>query len=48
MARDEAEVREVLDAVWDNSGVADSVLEKISEKNKDIYDFEKMLESSGK
>jgi hypothetical protein len=44
VASDEADVREILDAVWENSGVANTILEKVSEKNKDIYEFEKMLE----
>jgi hypothetical protein len=44
IARDEREVREVLEAVWENPGKSEEILAKVAEKNRDVYDFEKMLE----
>jgi DNA-binding MarR family transcriptional regulator len=43
-AKDEKEVREVLEAIWENPNESGEILSKSAEKNKDIYDFEKMLE----
>jgi hypothetical protein len=42
--KDDKEVREVLETVWDNPEEAKKILTKIAEKNKEVYDFEKMLE----
>jgi len=44
IVKDEGEVREVLDAIWDNSWRSKEILEKVLEKNTQIYKFEKMLE----
>jgi hypothetical protein len=45
-ARDEKEVREVLQAIWETSERSSEILSKTIEKNKDVYDFEKMLEKT--
>lgn len=44
IARDEKEVREVLETIWENPGKSEEILAKVAEKNKDVYEFEKMLE----
>ncbi len=44
IARDEKEVREVLEAMWENPGKSEEILAKVAEKNKDVYEFERMLE----
>ena len=44
IAKDEKEVREVLQAIWDSPGKSEDTLAKAIEKNTDVYDFEKMLE----
>lgn len=46
IAKDENEVREVLDAIWDNSGRSEEILKNVQAKNKKIYEFEKMLEET--
>jgi hypothetical protein len=43
-AKDEKEVREVLEAVWENPEKSEEILAKTAEKNKEVYEFEKMLE----
>jgi hypothetical protein len=43
-AKDEMEVRETLDAVWENSVKAKEILAKVVKKNGQVYEFEKMLE----
>jgi len=43
-ARDEKEVREVLEAMWKNSSEAKEILAMVVEKNKDVYKLEEMLE----
>jgi hypothetical protein len=43
-AKGEKEVREVLQAIWENPEKSNETLSKMVEKNKDVYDFEKMLE----
>lgn len=46
IARNEGEVRTLLDAIWKNSGKSEEILSKIAEKNKELYGFERMLEQS--
>lgn len=48
IAKDEDGVRELLDKIWADTKKSEEVLSKAMEKNKEVYDFEKMLESSGK
>ncbi|MFQ6074973.1 MAG: hypothetical protein ACE5Z5_02400 [Candidatus Bathyarchaeia archaeon] len=43
-ARDEKEVREILEAVWENPAKSDDILRKTVLKNQEIYEFEKILE----
>jgi len=44
IAKNEKEVREVLEDIWKAPDKGEDILGKISEKNKEVYDFEKMLE----
>ena len=44
IARDEKEVREVLEDIYSYPEKSDMILAEITEKNKEVYDFEKMLE----
>jgi len=46
IARGENEVREMLDAVWENSGRSEEIFARVAEKNKELYKFEKMLEET--
>lgn len=46
IARNEGEVRTLLDAIWKDSGKSEEILSKIAEKNKELYGFERMLEQS--
>jgi len=43
-SKDEKEVREVLQAIWETPEKSNEILNKTIWKNKDVYDFEKMLE----
>jgi predicted Rossmann fold nucleotide-binding protein DprA/Smf involved in DNA uptake len=43
-AKDENEVRRLLDQIWDSPAKSDEILKKLAWTNKDIYDFEKILE----
>lgn len=45
IAEDEKEVREVLEAMWKESDKGVEILSKVAEKNKEVYEFEKMLEA---
>lgn len=45
-AKDEKEVREVLLAIWEAPEKSSEILSKAIGKNKDVYDFEKMLEKT--
>ncbi len=47
-SKDEREVREIIESVWNSSETADSILSKAIEQNKQVYDFEQMLEETGK
>jgi len=42
--RDEREVREVLEEIWENPGRSEEILKEIVLKNKEVYEFERMLE----
>jgi hypothetical protein len=44
-ARDEAQVRVILDDIWKKPQQGNECILKIVEKNKDIYDFEEMLKT---
>jgi hypothetical protein len=46
IARNEDEVREVLDALWENSDKSEQIIVRVAEKNKEIYEFERMLEET--
>ncbi len=43
-ARDEKEVRAILEAIWENPKNSDTILTRTAEKNKETYEFEKMLD----
>jgi len=44
IAKHESEVREVLDAVWTKPAKSEEHIAKVAEKNKELYEFERMLE----
>ena len=46
IARNENEVREMLDAVWENSGRSEEIFARVVEKNKELYEFERMLQET--
>ena len=46
IAKDENEVREILDAVLENSAKSEEVLVSVAERNHEIYKFERMLEET--
>jgi hypothetical protein len=46
LAANEAEVRGTLDRMWDEPAKTDDVLSQLMEKNKELYEFERMLEES--
>jgi hypothetical protein len=46
VAKDENEVREILDALWKSPEKSEEILTEALERNKDVYDFEKMLEKA--
>jgi hypothetical protein len=48
LARDEVEVREVLDAIWRSPDKAEEILARIAAKNQQLYEFERMLEKGTK
>lgn len=43
IAKDETEVREMLDTIWENSSKAEEIVEKAGANNESIYKFERML-----
>jgi len=47
VARNEDEVREILNAVWKSPERAEEILAEVMERNKDIYDFERILQRAG-
>lgn len=46
VARDEKEVREVLDQIWKDPPEAEDILSNVQENNEDLYEFERKLKSS--
>jgi hypothetical protein len=48
LARDEVEVREVLEAIWRSPDKAEEILARIAAKNQQLYEFERMLEKGAK
>jgi len=47
IAKDESDVRQILEAIWKNPKKGREILAEAVEKNKDVYGFEKMLEEKG-
>ena len=45
IARNEKEVRELLENICENSAKSEEILGKIAHKNNEVYEFEKMLEN---
>jgi len=43
-AKNEEELREILEKIWSNPESSEEVLNELLEKNKELYMFEKMLE----
>ena len=43
LARDEKEVRDILENIWENPKSSEKILSQISIKNRDVYEFEKCL-----
>ena len=43
-ARNEGEVRKMLESIWSKPGKAEEVLVEFRKRNEDLYRFEKMLE----
>jgi histidine ammonia-lyase len=44
VAKDEKQVREILEDIWKNPKKSEYALAAIVEDNKEVYDFEKLLE----
>jgi len=44
VAKDEDEVREILESIWRKPIDGEKILSHVVEKNKELYDFERMLE----
>jgi hypothetical protein len=44
IAKDEDEIREILDKVWKDPSKSDMLLASVIEKNRELYNFERMLE----
>jgi len=44
-ARDEREVRDVLDQIWTNPSKGEDILSNVAKKNSELYEFEKNLET---
>jgi len=44
VTRDENEVREPLDFIWKYPEKSEEMLTKLLEKNRDVFEFEKLLE----
>lgn len=45
ISRNEKEVREILEKIWESPKKSNEILSKVIAKNADVYDFEKMLEA---
>ena len=46
VAKNEKEVRDVLTAIWEIPEKSGEITAKVAGKNKEVYDFEKMLETT--
>jgi hypothetical protein len=46
VARDEREVHEILNAIWEHSNKTEEILEKVAKNNEDIDKLERMLDSA--
>ena len=46
IARNENEVREMLDAIWENSSRSEGIFARVAEKNRELFEFERMLEET--
>jgi len=46
VAKDEGDVRQVIDKIWDDTESSAKILSEIADKNSEIYSFEKMLEET--
>lgn len=46
VSKDEKQVREILERVWKEPGMAGDVLTNVSRENSKLYEFEKMLEDT--
>lgn len=46
ITRDEDEVREILEAIWKGLEKVEEVLTEAVERNKQVYDFERMMEDT--
>ena len=44
VAKDEKQVREILENVWKDPGKSEKILDTFAQRNKSVYEFEKMLE----
>ena len=47
VAKNEKEVREILTKIWENPGKSPEILSNVAGKNKEVYEFEKILEETG-
>jgi hypothetical protein len=45
VAKNEKEVRDVLTVIWETPEKSSEIIAKVIDKNKEVYEFEKMLES---
>jgi DNA-binding MarR family transcriptional regulator len=48
LARDEKEVRDTLEVIWENPKKSEEILAKTAEGNEEVYEFEKMLENKSR
>jgi hypothetical protein len=47
IAKNEKEVREILTKIWENPEKSPEILSNVAGKNKEVYEFEKILEETG-
>lgn len=45
-ARNESEVRKIIDAIWENGSKAEEILAQVAHGNEDVFRFEQMLENA--
>ena len=46
ISRDEKEVRGILEKILENPDKSEEILVKVADKNKDVYEFERMLKET--